>query len=116
MRERSSNFAGVRFLDLDAVLESLRGSAQAAKVRQPEIVQVLLFGSLTTGNWTADSDADLIVVVRREFGNLLERSEYQIHSALIPTDTLVYTEAEFDSLAQQPGSLVAQALETAIEL
>ena len=47
--------------------------------QHPEIVKVLLFGSLVQGNWTADSDADLIVVVRREFPDFLSsRAPYQI--------------------------------------
>jgi predicted nucleotidyltransferase len=42
-----------------------------AKAAHPEIVKVLLFGSLVQGNWTADSDADLVVVVGREFPDFL---------------------------------------------
>jgi predicted nucleotidyltransferase len=106
----------VRFLDLASVLESLRRAAAQAKADRPEIVKVLLFGSLVAGNWTADSDADLIVVVRRTFSDLLERSDYQVHTPAIPTDTLVYTEEEFERLSREPGSFVAQALAAAVEL
>ena len=77
---------------------------------------MLLFSSFVRGNWTADSDADLIVVVRKEFADLFERSRYHIHSRLIPTDTLVYSEREFDRLAAQPGSFLQEALTATLAL
>ncbi|HTV54559.1 MAG TPA: nucleotidyltransferase domain-containing protein [Terriglobia bacterium] len=98
------------------MIQSLRETVADAKARHPEIVQVWLFGSLVEGAWTADSDADLIIVVRREFKDLFDRSHYQIHSPEIPTDSLVYSEAEFEELARDASSFVAQNLEKAVEL
>jgi predicted nucleotidyltransferase len=115
-QKQSSNFAEVRFLDRDRLLHSLRKAVTAAKTRQPEIAHVWLFGSLVEGNWTADSDADLMVVVRRDFNDLFDRSAYQIHTAEIPTDSLVYSEAEFEKLSREASSFVAQNLANAIEL
>ena len=106
----------MRFIDRDAVLEDLRRAAAQARAAHPEIQRVLLFGSLVRGNWTADSDADLIVVVDREFPDFLERSRYQIHCRSMPTDTLVYSRTEFDELARTPGSLLAENLPFTIEL
>ena len=83
---------------------------------RPEILRVFLFGSFVSGNWTADSDADLIVVVRREFSDVLERSKYQLHSQMVPTDTLVYSESEFKRLVAQPASFLGKAVESAVEL
>lgn len=80
----SSNFADVRFLDRERVLRSLREAVADAKARHPEIVHVWLFGSLVEGNWTGDSDADLMVIVRRNFHDLFKRAIYQIHSSEIP--------------------------------
>jgi predicted nucleotidyltransferase len=98
------------------VIQSLREAVADAKARHPEIVHVWLFGSLVEGNWTADSDADLIIVVRRGFKDLFDRSEYQIHSPEIPTDSLIYSEAEFEDLVLQPASFLAQNLVKAVEL
>jgi predicted nucleotidyltransferase len=98
------------------VIQSLREAVADAKARRPEIVRVWLFGSLVEGNWTADSDADLIIVVRREFKDLFDRSRYQIHNLEIPTDSLIYSEAEFEDLVRQPSSLVAQNVRKAVEL
>ena len=116
MRGPSSSFAAVRFIDREKVLDDLRRAAAKAKSVHPEIVRVFLFGSLVKGNWTADSDADLIVVVRREFPGILDRSRYQIHVKSIPTDTLVYSETEFGTIAGDPTSFLARNLRDALEL
>jgi hypothetical protein len=109
--------AEVRFLDYDEILRDLRQAVVEAKGAHPEIIKVLLFGSLVEGNWTADSDADLIVVVRREFEDFHKsRAPYQIFSRLIPTDSLVYSETEFRGLSGDPDSFLAQNLPSAIEL
>jgi hypothetical protein len=116
VEERFSSFAEVRFLDRDQVIRDLRQAVAAAKAQRPEILRVLLFGSFVQGNWTADSDADLIVVVRRSFPDLLSRSPYQIFTPAIPTDSLVYSEKEFDDLSKDPSSFLAQNLSAAMEL
>ena len=117
MREPFSSFAEVRFLDYDQLLLDLRQAVREAKAERPEIVKVLLFGSLVQGNWTADSDADLIVVVRREFPDFLgSRAPYQIFTPAIPTDSLVYSEREFEQMSADPESLLAQNLAAAVEL
>lgn len=116
MREAYSNSAAVRFVDRDWLLSELARAAAEAKASHPEIVKVLLFGSLARGDWTADSDADLIVVVRKEFADLFERSRYQIYCKSIPTDTLVYSEREYEELSRDPESFLAQALSSGLEL
>ena len=117
MPDEYSISAEVRFIDLEQVLRDLRRAASEAKRTRPEIVKVYLFGSLVKGNWTADSDADLIAVVRKEFPDfVLSRSAYQIYTPSIPTDTLVYSESEFEQLLADPSSLVAQELPSMMEL
>src|SRR5271157_2743888 len=117
MPNRSWSGAEVRFLDYDEILRDLRPAVRDARTAHPEIVKVLLFGSLAQGNWTADSDADLIVVVRREFPDFLgSRTPYQIFTGSIPTDSLVYSEREFEQMRSEPESFLAQNLPTALQL
>ena len=87
-----------------------------AKARHPEIVNVYLFGSLVQGTWTADSDADLIIVVRKDFKSFSESCPYQIYTSTIPTDSLVYSETDFARLRDDPDSFVSQNLTSALEL
>jgi predicted nucleotidyltransferase len=116
MAEKSWNSVEVRFIDRDAVIRDLRQAVAEAKARHPEILKVYLFGSFVRGNWTADSDADLIVVVRKEFSGILDRGEYHIRSESISTDTLVYSQTEFERLARDPSSFLAQNLSHSMEL
>ena len=116
MPEASSSFAEVRFIDRDQVIRDLRKAVAGAKERYPEILKVYLFGSLMQGTWTADSDADLIVVVRKELREFSETCRYQIYTESIPTDSLVYPETEFERLRKDPSSFVNQNLEGAMEL
>lgn len=108
--------AEVRFLDRAEVLDNLRRAAAQARREHPEIRCVFLIGSLARGDWTAASDADLVVVVDQEFRDLLERSRYQIHSGVIPTDTLVYSRAEFEALVADPRSVLSENLTCALVL
>ncbi len=116
MPDKSWSFAEVRFIDREQVIRDLRQAVAEAKARYPEIVKVFLFGSFVQGNWTADSDADLIVVVRKNLADFFESCRYQIYANSIPTDSLVYSETEFEKLAQDPRSFLAQNLRSAIEL
>jgi len=75
MDKASWNFAEVRFIDRDQVIRGLRQAVAKAKAKYPEIVKVLLFGPFVQGTWTADSDADLFVVVRKEFADIFGRGQ-----------------------------------------
>lgn len=116
MREKYSTSAEVRFLDRDGVLADLRRAVAEARARYPEIVKVYLFGSLAGGTWTADSDADLMVVVRARFTDFADSCRYQIYADSIPVDSLVYSEADFERMANDGESFVAQNLRGAIAL
>jgi len=52
----------VRRLDLDAVLAAIEAWAATVAAR-PEVIGVVLFGSLVEGTWSASSDADVLVLV-----------------------------------------------------
>jgi predicted nucleotidyltransferase len=116
MPEPSWSGAEVRFIDYDQTIRNIRQAVAKAKAAHPEIVKVFLFGSLTHGTWTADSDADLIVVVRAGLTDFSSRSPYHILVDGIATDSLVYSESEFDKQCQDPCSFLASNLASAIEL
>ncbi len=116
MQNKSWSGAEVRFIDYDQTLRNLRKAVAKAKAAYPEIVKVLLFGSLVNGTWTADSDADLIVVVRKELAGFSSRSPYYIFAEGIATDSLIYSETEFERLSRDSESFLAQNLPTAVEL
>jgi nucleotidyltransferase-like protein len=116
MPERSWTGAEVRFIDYERAMRNIRKAVAEAKAAHPEIVRVFLFGSLAQGTWTADSDADLIVVVGKELTDFCSRSPYHIFVEGTATDSLVRSESEFQEQSQDPSSFLAHSLLSAIEL
>ena len=108
MPEKFRLGAEVRFIDDDQVIRDLRQAVAEAKAAHPEIVKVLLFGSFVQGNWTADSDADLFVVVRKELADILDQGSYAIFAKGIPIDSVVYSLTEFEQLSRDPTSFLAR--------
>lgn len=53
-----------RALDAEAVIRSLRSWAQQVG-KDPNVVKIVLFGSLARGDHTGSSDADLLIIVAR---------------------------------------------------
>lgn len=106
----------VRFIDYDQTIRNLRQAVAEAKAAHPEIVKVFLFGSFVQGNWTADSDADFFVIVRKELSDFSSRSPYHVFAPGIATDSIVYSESEFARLSRDPSSFLAQNLPSALEL
>ena len=56
------------------------------------------------------------MIVRKEFAGILERSLDQIHTRAIPTDSLIYSEREFDQQSGDPLSFLGRNLPSALEL
>ncbi|MBM4386906.1 MAG: nucleotidyltransferase domain-containing protein, partial [Deltaproteobacteria bacterium] len=54
----------MRFLDRDRTLEELKISAMKLKESFPEVEDVLLFGSLVRDDYGADSDADVLIILK----------------------------------------------------
>ena len=69
-------------------MTAAKAATEARRVH-PEVVKVYLFGSLVKGNWTADSDADLIVIVpQKDFPTLSEAAAPTRFSPLRSRQTL----------------------------
>ena len=49
--------------DRDLVLRRLQAWARGQLARRPEVRRVVLIGSLARGDWSARSDADVVIVV-----------------------------------------------------
>ncbi|RLI25621.1 nucleotidyltransferase domain-containing protein [Candidatus Bathyarchaeota archaeon] len=112
MRKKSSNSAEVRFfkLDYEKVLEELREYARRAVDRGARTV--ILIGSLARGDYTAFSDADIVIVS----DNVPERSLDRITDFIDPTlsvdvEPRVYTSRELLKMAEEGRKIVREILE-----
>lgn len=82
-------------LDRDAVVERLRAFATEELGARPEVREVVLIGSLARGDWSARSDADLVVIVDSAKEPGWDRAPaYTPHDVGVATDVLVYTVEE----------------------
>ncbi|MGH2758230.1 MAG: nucleotidyltransferase domain-containing protein [Actinomycetota bacterium] len=77
-------------LDHAAVVAELEAFVRDELACRPEVRRVVLIGSLARGDWSARSDADLVVVVDDEPG--AERADYAPHRRVgVPIDIFVWT-------------------------
>jgi uncharacterized protein len=83
-------------LDLEAVMAALERYARDELSARPEVREVILIGSLARGDWSARSDADVVVIVDRTGRPGPFRSpDYAPRQPLgVPVDVLVYTPQE----------------------
>jgi uncharacterized protein len=84
---------------------------ELAKAR-PEIVGVLLFGSVARGDAVPSSDVDLLIVLRDSLLPFLDR--IPLYTPTVPplaVDALPYTEAELLRMRAEGHPLLACALE-----
>lgn len=83
-------------------------------VRAAEPEQVYVFGSLARGEAREESDVDLLVVEREDFGKGRSRFEEtnRIYKALssfrIPVDVLLYSSNEFVKWRKSPNHVVGR--------
>jgi predicted nucleotidyltransferase len=83
-------------LDYERVLQRLREYALTELATRPEVREVILFGSLAKGTWSASSDADVVVIVDHasERGPF-RGTDYAPRSGVgVGVDVLVYTGEE----------------------
>ncbi len=83
-------------LDHGAVMAWLREYAKRDLAARPEVEEVRLIGSLARDDWSARSDADLVVLVDRASDRPAFRSQRYAPSGKVPVpvDILVYTREE----------------------
>ena len=117
MRRRSWSSAGVRFfrLDHEAVVEELRGYAQKALEKGARAV--ILIGSLARGDYTAFSDADIIIIS----DDVPERPMDRVIAFMDPTlsvdvEPRVYTTEEFLRMAGEARRIVREVVEHGVLL
>ncbi len=112
MRRRLWNSAGIRFFELDykKVMRELEEYAKKAVAKGARAV--ILIGSLAKGDYTAFSDADVIIIVKRTPKQPAERIiDFLDPSLSIDLEPRIYTTDEFLKMASKGRRLVREAVE-----
>jgi uncharacterized protein len=111
LRTESFGSASVTWLDRQAARRAARDAAADLAASRPEVVGVLLFGSIARGDAVPASDVDLIVVLRASPLSFLDRIPF--YTPAVPplaVDVLPYTEAELLRMSGAGHPLLARAL------
>ncbi len=118
MRVGSSNSVGLKVfkLDYEYVLKKLR--EYALKALEKDAIAVFLIGSLARGDYTAFSDADVVVIVRDDYprGFIDRISDFIDPTLPIDIEPRVYTVSEFLKLIQNRSRIVEEVLSYGILL
>ncbi|MFH1185869.1 MAG: nucleotidyltransferase domain-containing protein [Chloroflexota bacterium] len=101
-------------LQLPPAAESIAHEVTRRIVATVKPQRVVLFGSAVGGHWTADSDLDMLVIMR---GNAHRRRLAQqiygvLHGVGLPVDVIVVTEQDVAEYADKPGNIMRPALQT----
>jgi uncharacterized protein len=86
-------------LDVEALMAALERYASEELGVRPEVREVILIGSLARGDWSARSDADVVVLVDSSDspGPFRGPAYTPRRSVGVPIDVLVYTPQERES-------------------
>lgn len=106
-------------VDYTLLMESLKNKAIIIREKHPAVKRVLLFGSFSKGNYTPESDVDILIVSAGIDVPFLKRANIFIdYFKDIPFDVnlLVYTEDEVMKMYERKDLFIRQILDTATEL
>ena len=111
MPVRSLSSSVLTWPDRDTVVTALRQWALQVPDGRPDVSRIGYAGSYARGDWGVGSDLDVVIVLRATDLPFERRSAAWDATALpVPTDVLVYTEAEWDALRTEGRSLTREVI------
>ena len=117
MLKKSYGSVQVTWLDRPAVLEATSQAVRELASQRPEILRVILFGSMARGDAVPGSDVDLLIVLQSSDRDFVERiSLYRPSGIPVGVDVFPYTRQELDNMLDEGNGFVQQALEEGIPL
>lgn len=101
----------VTFFDKEAVLRALDHYVRALAAREPELEEVIVFGSVAAGTPVPGSDVDLLIVLRRSDVSFLARIPRFLPSSFpAGVDVFPYTREELDQMRDEGNPFILEAL------
>ena len=96
-----------KVLDLEHIIRQM--ARRIAEQFRPE--RIILFGSLAKGDWTSDSDIDLLIIVRELKNRRALRAAIKrtVNGMGLPKDIIVLTKEEFEMKRSIPGTIAYPA-------
>ena len=104
MPVRSLSSSVIKWPDPATVRQAIGLWAMEEVPKHPGLLRLGYFGSYACGKWGVGSDLDLIAIVSESSEPFERRGlSWSLTSLPVPSDLLVYTEKEWDSLQEQGG-------------
>jgi predicted nucleotidyltransferase len=118
MHEKSSNFASLKVFKLNYELVLRKLKEYAEKALEKGALVVFLIGSLARGDYTAFSDADVVIIVRDDYPKKLPDRISDFIDPTLPVDVepRVYTLSEFSKMARNKERIIKEIEEYGIVL
>ncbi len=110
MHEKSSNSAGLKVFRLNYELVFKRLKEYAERALEKGAIVVFLIGSLARGDYTAFSDADVVIIVRDDHPKKLPDriSDFIDPTLSVDVEPRVYTLSEFSKMAQNKERIIRE--------
>lgn len=119
MQNESSDSVKITYLNREKVLAELEQCARYLKRAEPEVHRILLFGSLIHERYGPGSDADLLVVIDRTQGRIMDQIprylKYFSHVS-IPVDIIPMTVQEFKKRQENKDTFISRIVSEAQEI
>ena len=101
MPKKSYDTVKIKSLDRAKVLNSLKKIARLILKKNPNVEEISLFGSVARGNYTGTSDADILIVLKKDNRRFIDRISPYLESFLhagIAVDVFPYTKKEIEQM------------------
>lgn len=105
--------ARTRFLNLEEVRNKIIECVKSLQNADKRVKNVILFGSLTKGNYTPHSDVDLLIILKEDSRRIIDRIPcYMDYFADIPfgIDVFPYTEEELEKMKNEGNKFISDIL------
>jgi len=104
-------------IDYNKVIKRLKEFAKRKINENNNILAIILIGSLARGDYTAFSDADLVIIVKEDNRRFLDRITEFIDPTLgIDVDPIVYTLSEIKEIGKRNSRLMREIKEYGVLL
>ncbi|MGQ9696244.1 MAG: nucleotidyltransferase domain-containing protein [Thermodesulfobacteriota bacterium] len=101
----------VKFLNKEEILSRLIDLAKNLMALKNNVIEVSIFGSLARGNYSARSDADILILLREDPRKFIDRiPEFLSYfsNVGIPIDVFPYTQEELNKMTDRNFIKAAQ--------
>ncbi len=119
MQKSSSDSVKINYFNYPEIFGQLKSAVTDLKSSNQNVKQVILFGSLAGKNYGPGSDADLLIILRKDSRRKMDRiPEFLMafSAVSVPVDVIPITEAELQKAIHEDNLFYRRILKEGIEL